>query len=276
MEGLTLLRVESDVNGSSRVYLDTLLFFARASFSLVSSVPSILSENSMSEHLAWQETLLNPLAGSHLLKICRDEAMQAEAVAYFIKGGLLDNELVIIIARASLRNAILFHLNAMGLNVQFFKNQGQLKFLDADFLLSRILINDMLEDRVIHELIVRPIQIAHLKYGKIRAFGEMVDILWKGRQYDRALQLEKLWDELSKEYQFALFCTYLTNSFDASDYDDSLEHVCKVHSHLLPLEREETASAVCANGEAIDLFRAAWDRVVEKMSIAKQTPEMPI
>ena len=122
MEGLTLLRVESDVNGSSRVYLDTLLFFARASFSLVSSVPSILSENSMSEHLAWQETLLNPLAGSHLLKICRDEAMQAEAVAYFIKGGLLDNELVIIIARASLRNAILFHLNAMGLNVQFFKN----------------------------------------------------------------------------------------------------------------------------------------------------------
>ena len=229
----------------------------------------------MSEHPSWQEMLLNPMAGSHLLKICRDEAMQAEAVAHFIKGGLLDNELVFIIARASLRNAIISHLNAMGLNVQSFKNQGQLKFLDAEFLLSRILINDSFEEQVIQESIVRPIQIAHLKYGKMRAFGEMVDLLWKRRQYDRALQLEKLWDDLAKEYQFALLCTYLSNSFDANDYDDSLEHVCKVHSHLLPLEHEEV-TASCAKGEAIDRFRAAWDRVVEKVTVAKQIPQVPI
>lgn len=229
----------------------------------------------MSEHLTWQETLLNPIAGSHLLKICRDEAMQAEAVAYFIRGGLLNHELVIIIARTSLRNAIISHLNVMEVNVQFFKNQGQLKFLDAEFLLSRIVINDSLEEHVIQELIIRPVQIAHLKYGKIRAFGEMVDILWKRRQCERALQLEKLWDDLSKEYQFALFCTYLSNSFDANDYDDSLEHVCNAHSHLLPLEHEEV-TASSAKGEAIDLFRAAWDRVVEKVAVAKQIPQVPI
>lgn len=229
----------------------------------------------MNEPRTWQETLLNPLAGSHLLKICQDEAIQAEAVAYFIKGGLLDNELVIIIARAPLRNAIISRLNAMGVNVQFSKNQGQLRFLDAEFLLSRILINETLEDRVIQELIVRPIQIAHAEHRKIRAFGEMVDILWQRRQYDRALQLEMLWDYLSREYQFSLFCTYLSKSFDANHYDESLEHVCKVHTHLLPLEHEEM-TVTSAKVEAVDLFRAAWDRVIGKVAAAKRIPQIPI
>lgn len=229
----------------------------------------------MSEHATWQEMLLSPQAKGHFLKICRDEAMQAEAVAYFIKGGLLDNELVIIIARASLRNAIISHLNAMGLNIQFFKNQGQLKFMDAEFLLSRIVTSDSLEECVIHELIVRPIQIAHLQYGKIRAFGEMTDILWKRKQFDQALQLEKLWDDLSKEYQFALLCTYLSNSFDVNDYDESIEHVCQAHSHLLPFEHGEITS-IPAKEEAIDLFRSAWERVIEKIAVAKQIPQAPL
>ena len=89
------------------------------------------------------------------------------------------------------------------------------------------------------------------------------------------MQLEKLWDDLSKEYQFALLCTYLSNSFDVNDYDESIEHVCQAHSHLLPFEHGEITS-IPAKEEAIHLFRSAWERVIEKIAVAKQIPQAPL
>ncbi len=229
----------------------------------------------MNENLTWRDTLLNPDAGSHLLKICPNEMLQAEAIAYFIKGGLLNDELVIIIARTSLRIAIISKMNALGLDAQHFKNQGQIKFFDAELLLSSLLVDGLLDERAFQECIVEPIQAAQLKFGKIRAFGEMVDMLWKKGQRDRALQLEGLWDDLAKKYEFALFCIYLLNSFDSSDNDDSLEHICKAHTHLLPMENDDSSEAK-GTREMIDVFGSAWNRVMDKLATSSQIPDAPV
>ncbi len=229
----------------------------------------------MDENLTRRDTLANPVPGSHLVKICRNELLQAEAIADFIQGGLLRDELVIIIARTSLRNAIVSKLSAMGLNVQDFKDQGQIKFFDAEFLLSSIVTDGLLEDQAFQEFVVKPVQAARLKYGKIRAFGEMVDILWKRGQHDIALQLEELWDDLAKKHEFALFCIYLLSSFDSSDYDACLEHICKAHTHLLPVENEDSSEAE-GKGEIMDVFGAAWNRAVDKLAMSNQMPQAPI
>ena len=51
----------------------------------------------------------------------------------------------------------------------------------------------------------------------VRAFGEMVAILWEQGNRAAAVRLEELWNELQKTQTFALFCAYPIEGFS----DDS-------------------------------------------------------
>jgi hypothetical protein len=47
----------------------------------------------------------------------------------------------------------------------------------------------------------------------IRAYGEMVDVLWKAGQTVAAVRLETLWNDLAQTHAFALLCGYAMGSF---------------------------------------------------------------
>jgi signal transduction histidine kinase len=69
----------------------------------------------------------------------------------------------------------------------------------------------------------------------VRAYGEMVDILWRDGNTRAAVHLEQLWNEASERHAFVLFCAYSMGHFyRASDAVSCLE-VCRAHSHVLPL-----------------------------------------
>jgi hypothetical protein len=73
-----------------------------------------------------------------------------------------------------------------------------------------------------------------LQYPTVRAYGEMVDILWQNGERDAAIRLEEYWNELGKLQTFSLFCAYFMDNLDAGTYGGPLECVCKVHTHLIP------------------------------------------
>jgi hypothetical protein len=60
----------------------------------------------------------------------------------------------------------------------------------------------------------------------VRAYGEMVDILWQAGNRDAAIRLEEYWNELAKLQTFSLFCAYRLDPLDSE--------LCKVHTHLVP------------------------------------------
>jgi hypothetical protein len=71
------------------------------------------------------------------------------------------------------------------------------------------------------------------KGRKVRAFGEMVAILWAEGNKDAGIRLEHLWTKLQSTEQFPLFCAYPRAHFKM-DAASSIEAVCAAHSRVIP------------------------------------------
>jgi hypothetical protein len=74
------------------------------------------------------------------------------------------------------------------------------------------------------------------RYPRVRAFGEMVALLWTEGNEDAALQLEKLWNDLVQMYAFPLFCAYPLSGFSRAVHAKKLLKICAEHSHVIPAE----------------------------------------
>ena len=67
---------------------------------------------------------------------------------------------------------------------------------------------------------------------KMRAFSEMVALLWSQSNPVAALELERLWNALVKRERFSLFCAYPRSCFQ-NHTEASLQSVCGAHSRML-------------------------------------------
>jgi len=202
--------------------------------------------------------------GNHKVQVCQDNVSQAEAVTLYIKEGLLNNEGVIVFAKPALRKAVISNLDTQGLDIKTFKEEGQIKFFDAEFLVSNLLIDGVLEKQLFNESVEIPIQTLKSKYGRIHVFGGMVNTLWKNGQYNSAMQLESMWVDLSRREEFTLLCSYSLEDIDSITYDVSLEHIFEFHSHLTPLKNHDFSETLIG-AAATDVFWATWNRVIEKL-----------
>ena len=67
-----------------------------------------------------------------------------------------------------------------------------------------------------------------------RVFGEMVDVLSRRRRADIADELERLWNDVAQAQQISLLCGYRLDIFDPQTQIESMPHICREHSHVLP------------------------------------------
>jgi hypothetical protein len=64
----------------------------------------------------------------------------------------------------------------------------------------------------------------------IRAYGEMVDLLWKDGYDVAAIQVEMLWNKLARSRDFSLLCGYAMGNF----YKDAcVANICAEHTHVV-------------------------------------------
>jgi hypothetical protein len=64
----------------------------------------------------------------------------------------------------------------------------------------------------------------------VRAYGEMVDVLWRAGQTEAAVKLEILWNALASRYRFSLLCGYAMGHFYKEP--DAYARVCAQHSDV--------------------------------------------
>jgi DcmR-like sensory protein len=70
----------------------------------------------------------------------------------------------------------------------------------------------------------------------VRAYGEMVGLLWKAGEYAAAVRLEELWNELLKSKDVTLFCAYPIDVFSPEFQAGKVDALLCAHTHLLPLD----------------------------------------
>jgi len=64
----------------------------------------------------------------------------------------------------------------------------------------------------------------------VRAYGEMVDVLWKQGETNAAVRLEVLWNDLAGTQVFSLLCGYAIGSF--YNQTQQYEEVCNLHTQV--------------------------------------------
>ena len=182
----------------------------------------------------WPQLLQHPADGDHFVQVYQDRAFLCEAVAEYVGTGLRRGEGAILIARPGHVAAFKQQLSLAGLSPDKAIRRGQLAVLDADETLEKFTPGGMPDWRTFHALIGGRIAEMRLRFPQVRAYGEMVDVLWQRGERDAAIRLEEFWNDLARLQTFSLLCAYYIDNLDPEAYAGPLECVCKVHSHLIP------------------------------------------
>jgi hypothetical protein len=171
----------------------------------------------------------------HAVQFYGDETTRFESVAAFLGQGFLDGQPAIVIATAKHGTGILSHLEQRMIDVARARRLGDLVVLDAHGTLDAFMDGDTPNrsrfERTIGSLLAR-MSASRAQGTCVRAYGEMVDVLWQQGRSQAALRLESLWNELANQHSFALLCGYGMRNFQN---DTKLfEEVCRQHTHVVP------------------------------------------
>jgi hypothetical protein len=151
----------------------------------------------------------------------------------FIREGLAAGESAIVIATPTHRHILEKRLTASGIDVDEAQAQDQYIPLDAEQTLGFFMKDGWPDDerffRLVRQLLVR----ARRGNRKVRAFGEMVAIMWGRGEQGATVRLEHLWHQLCNAEGFPLLCAYPKVGF-TQDASASMSEICAAHSKVLP------------------------------------------
>jgi hypothetical protein len=165
----------------------------------------------------------------HFVHLYQETRFLAAAVGDYLGEGLRAGEAAIVIATPPHRAAFLESLDATDAI-----GEGRVELLDAEATLGRMMSEGMPQWGRFREMVGERVGELCARYRGVRAYGEMVDLLWQQGRRGAALRLESYWSELGKLHAFSLFCAYRMDPFDSQLYGGPLESVCDAHSRLMP------------------------------------------
>lgn len=184
---------------------------------------------------------------AHVVKFYENDAELVQAVAPYLAAAIRADEVVVVIATGAHRRAFESVLDDDGLDLEQARADGRLLCLDAAATMSTFTTNAKIDRGAFREIIGGVIRCAAATGRPVRAYGEMVALLWDAGDVLAAIELEMLWNELARELPFSLFCSYPTASVAGSEYADALHHVCDLHSSVLsPSGDDEAQGSVSA------------------------------
>lgn len=178
---------------------------------------------------SWTELVRQPADGEHFVQLYRDESFLYELVGEYAATALERGEGVILIATPAHRHGFLSVLND-----DEAIQRGQLLLLDAEETLAQLSVNGMPDWQIFHAAIGGLIARLRLDYPAVRAYGEMVDVLWQRGEHEAAIRLEAFWNDLAELQTFSLLCAYQMDPLEGATYAGPLDCVCRVHTHLIP------------------------------------------
>jgi PAS domain S-box-containing protein len=184
----------------------------------------------------------NERGHDHAVQFYENEAFLATVVAEFLATGLTAGEPIIVIATTPHCRAFTRQLGALGIDAHAARRSGQLRILDARKTLAQFMRGDAPDRDRFFDSLGRVILDAQAgREGlPVRAYGEMVDVLWKDGNTEGAIELERMWNELATRYHFSLLCAYALANFCHASDSDAFGRLCAEHDHVRPTESYAT------------------------------------
>lgn len=169
----------------------------------------------------------------HLVQIYDNEEILLSSIEGFITSGINSSDSVIIIATDDHLDLLEERLRNSGFGVNTLKQTDQYIPLSAEKTLAKFMVdgwpNEELFMETVRDLLIRA---RGENQRQVRAYGEMVALLWAQGNGGATVHLEHLWNKFCATESFCLFCAYPKAGF-TQDPVRSIEHICCTHTKVI-------------------------------------------
>jgi CheY-like chemotaxis protein len=152
--------------------------------------------------------------GVHSMQFYRSDQELAVDVAGFLAPSMQSGGAAIIIATGEHWQLVESELAAAGCDPAVVRASGALRVLDARETLDSFLRHGRVDEQRFSEVVGPVVLGAERLSPRIRAYGEMVDLLWQAGEVSIAVTLEQCWNRLLATARCDLHCAYATPTTD--------------------------------------------------------------
>jgi anti-sigma regulatory factor (Ser/Thr protein kinase) len=171
--------------------------------------------------------------GSHAVHFYEHDAELVERVGAFLVTALAQGAVAIAIATEPHRRAFESELETAGIDPADALRSGRLVSLDAATTLTKFMPNGRIDAEAFRGVVGDVVRDAARTGRPVRAYGEMVALLWDAGYVLGAIELEELWNDLGRDLRFSLLCGYPSGAVSRPEHAEALRQVCELHSAVV-------------------------------------------
>jgi hypothetical protein len=144
----------------------------------------------------------------HLLHLYEDDSVLLETLTGFVGGGLRGSDAVVIIATRAHLDALEDRLKVSGVELENARAENRYVPFDAEETLAKFMLGRWPDEALFVEFVGDVMDRVRGDGRRVRAFGEMVAILWAQGNKGATLVLEQLWHRICAKSGLSLLCAY--------------------------------------------------------------------
>lgn len=172
-------------------------------------------------------------AHEHVVQVYQDADRFMDSLEEFVAQGLRGDDGVVVIATMAhlymlecrLRESSEFQFSTL-------QARGRYVRLNVHQALWQFMVDGLPDERLFGAFVDRVIGNAGKGGRQVRAFGEMVAILWSQGNFEATRKLEQIWHRVCQERGLALFCAYPDSIFSTGQAVERTE-LCGMHSRVV-------------------------------------------
>jgi len=181
----------------------------------------------------------------HVIQFYADEDSFLDCVSSFVCHALSDGGSAIVAVTKAHLETLNQSLGRRGMDVDHLVESGRYIAMDAAETLPQCMDANLPDEGKVTALmgaLIHRAEANHAGLKPVAVFGEMVALLWGARNFEGAIRLEKIWNELARKLYLRLHCVYPSSICSPAQSDGLYAAVCAEHSSVLPSQTRDVRS----------------------------------
>jgi anti-sigma regulatory factor (Ser/Thr protein kinase) len=172
------------------------------------------------------------IAVGHVVQFYRHETELTGTTGRYLADTIRAGAVAIAIATQPHRQALEIELRETGIDPAQARRDRAWVTVEAAEALAGLMSDGRIDRRAFRRLIGGLVRAVAAGGRQVRAYGEIVNLLWEAGDVPAAIEVEELWNDLRRQLEFSLLCAYHSGSIERGAHPQAVEQVCGLHSSV--------------------------------------------